>query len=294
MARCSLLIASLHCLVDVSNLYGSPRHQSFTLGQSSRRVLLLHGFPGTPAELSPLAEFLQAGGLEARAPLLPGFGMDIGNLGRTRWQAWVAAARTAWEALHGDAEHRDADQTFLVGFSMGGAVALGLLADLPPELRPDRLVLIAPFSRLADPRAKLLPLARYALPQLRPFEKADFSDRVVRAQFGRLEPTLDLDDPAVQAAIRTQVALPTSSLVELQRLGAHAYGAAPRVTVPILVVQGLGDTTVAPADTRRLALRLGGPLTYAELGGTHDLIRPGAAGYEEVLRLLERVLLTRS
>ena len=103
-----------------------------------------------------------------------------------------------------------------------------------------------------------------------------------------------LNDPAVQAAIRTQVALPTSSLVELQRLGAHAYGAAPRVTVPSLVVQGLGDTTVAPADTRRLALRLGGPLTYAELGGTHDLIRPGAAGYEEVLRLLERVLLARS
>ncbi len=274
--------AFLHCVVNVSNLYGSPRHQRFTLGQSSRRALLLHGFPGTPAELLPLAEFLSAGGLEARGPLLPGFGMDIGNLGKTRWQAWVAAARTAWEALH-----READETFLVGFSMGGAVALNLVADLPPGLRPDRLVLIAPFSRFADPRAKLLPLARYVLPQLRPFEKADFSDQVVRAQFGRLEPRLDLGDPAVQRAIRTQVSLPTSSLVELQRAGAHAYGAAPGVTVPALVVQGLGDTTVAPADTRRLALRLGGPLTYAELGGTHDLISPGAAGYGGLLELLK-------
>ncbi len=271
--------------MNVSNLYGSSRHQSFTLGQSSRRALLLHGFPGTPAELLPLAEFLRAGGLEARGPLLPGFGLDIGNLGRTRWQAWVAAARTAWEALH-----RDADQTFLVGFSMGGAVALNLLADLPPELRPDRLVLIAPFSRLADPRARLLPLAQYALPQLRPFEKADFSSRVVRAQFGRLEPNLDLDDPAVQAAIRTQVVLPTSSLVELQRLGAHAYRVAPQVTVPSLVVQGLDDTTTAPADTRRLALRLGGPLSYAELGGSHDLISPGGAGYEELLERLRTFL----
>ena len=279
--------------MNVSNLYGSPRHQSFTLGESSRRALLLHGFPGTPAELLPLAERLQAGGLEVRGPLLPGFGLDIGNLGKTRWQAWVAAARSAWEALHGDAERRDADETFLVGFSMGGAVALNFLADLPPELRPDRLVLIAPFSRLADPRAKLLPLAQYALPQLRPFEKADFSSQVVRAQFGRLEPTLDLNDPAVQAAIRTQVVLPTSSLVELQRLGAHAYRAAPRVTIPTLVVQGLSDTTTAPADTRRLALRLGGPLTYAELGGTHDLISPGAAGYGELLGLLERALHAR-
>lgn len=287
-AHCSLLIASLHCLVNVSNLYGGSRHQSFTLGQSSRRALLLHGFPGTPAELLPLAEFLQAGGLEARAPLLPGLGLNIAELGRTRWQSWVDAARDAWDELRAGA-----DRAFLLGFSMGGAAALNLVAALPPEERPERLVLIAPFGRLADPRTKLLPVLRYVLPQLRPFEKADLGTEAVRSQFRRLEPTLDLDDPEVQTAIRTQVVLPTSSLVELQRIGAHAYRAAPRVTVPTLVIQGRDDQAVAPADTRRLALRLGGPITYHELGGTHDLILSGEPGHEEVLRLLERALLTR-
>lgn len=271
--------------MDVSNLYGHSRHGSFVLGQSTRRALLLHGFPGTPAELLPLAEFFVAGGLEVHGPLLPGMGMGIGSLGKTRWQDWVAAARTAWEDLQ-----RGADRTFLVGFSMGGAVALNLAATLHLEGRPDYLVLIAPFSRLADPRATLLPLVQYAVPQLRPFQHADFGTEVVRAQFRRLEPTLDLDDPAVQAAIRAQVALPTSSLVELQRLGAHAYRAAPGVGVPALVVQGLDDPTTAPADARRLALRLGGPLSYAELGGGHDLITPGAAGHRELLELLARTL----
>lgn len=271
--------------MNVSDLYGHPRHQSFNLGGSTRRVLLLHGFPGTPAELLPLAEVLASRGLEVRAPLLPGFGMDIGNLGKTRWRDWVEAARTSWEELH-----QEADEALLIGFSMGGAVALGVAAALPPEARPDHLVLIAPFTRLADPRAALLPVARYALPKLRPFQNADLSTEVVREQFRRLEPLLDLTDPEVQRAIRTQVALPTSSLVELQRLGAHAYRAAPAVTVPAAVVQGRDDPTVSPADTRRLALRLGGPLRYTEVGGSHNLISPGERGNEEVLRVLEDVL----
>lgn len=271
--------------MNVSNLYGSPRHQSFALGQSSRRALLLHGFPGTPAELLPLAEFLQAGGLEARGPLLPGLGLGIGDLKNTRWRSWVDAARDAWLELRAGA-----DEAFLLGFSMGGAAALGLVAALPPAERPDRLVLIAPFGRLADPRAKLLPVLRYVWPQLKPFENADFSTAAVRGQFRRLEPTLNLDDPEVQAAIRTQVVLPTSSLVELGRIGAHAYRVAPDAKVPTLVIQGRDDLAVAPADTRRLALRLGGPLTYHELGGTHDLIVPGAAGYGALLELLNSAL----
>ncbi len=271
--------------MNVSNLYGSPRHQSFTLGESSRRALLLHGFPGTPAELLPLAEFLRAGGLEARAPLLPGLGLNIGDLKKTRWRDWLGAARDAWTELR-----RGADEAYIVGFSMGGAAALNLVATLSPEKRPDRLVLIAPFGRLADPRAKFLPVVQLVLPQLKPFEKADLSTEAVRSQFRRLEPTLDLDDPEVQAAIRTQVVLPTSSLVELQRIGAHAYRAAPRVTVPTVVIQGRDDKAVTPADSRRLALRLGGPLEYYELGGAHDLILPGEPGHEEVLRLLERAL----
>lgn len=245
---------------------------------------MLHGFPGTPAELSVLAEVLSAGGLEVHVPLLPGFGLDIGRLKTTPWQAWVVAARDAWAALQEGAE-----QAFLLGFSMGGAVALKLVAALPANMCPDHLVLVAPFSRFADLRARALPLAQYVLPQLRPFQRADFSSEVVRAQFRRLEPTLDLDDPAVQRALKEQVVLPTASLVQLQRLGGSAYRAAPGITTPTLVLQGRDDTTVALADTRRLAVRLGGPLTYTELPGSHELIAPHEAGHRELLGWLERV-----
>ena len=223
----------------------------------------------------PLAEVLAAGGLEVHGPLLPGFGMDIEKLGKTPWQNWVRAAQTVWEQVQGGAE-----TTLLLGFSMGGAVALNLKAD------PDRLVLIAPFYRFADPRAKLLPVARFVLPQLKPFQNADFTAEVVRSQFRRLEPTLDLDDPEVQLELRERVVLPTASLVQLQRLGRSAYRIAPRVTTPALVIQGRDDTTVSPADTRRLTARLGGPVSFHEVSGTHELIAPNAAGFEEVREIL--------
>ncbi len=227
----------------------------------------------------PLAEVLVARGLEVHGPLLPGFGLDIENLGKTRWQDWVRAAQQVWTQLQPGAE-----TTLLLGFSMGAAVALNLAA------RPDQLILIAPFWRLADPKAKLLPVVRFVLPQLKPFQNADFTQEVVRSQFRRLEPTLDLDDPGVQRELSEKVVLPTSSLIELQRLGRAAYRAAPKVTASTLVVQGKDDTTVSPDDTRRLALRLGGPVSLHELGGAHELIAPNAAGFEGVLSQVQRFL----
>ncbi len=36
-----------------------PRHQPFLWPGSTAAALLIHGFPGTPAEMRPLAETLQ-------------------------------------------------------------------------------------------------------------------------------------------------------------------------------------------------------------------------------------------
>ena len=266
------------------SLYRHPRHQGFVLGhheldRSTRRALLLHGFPGTPAELRPVAEFLLGQGFEVRAPLLPGFGAGMGSLGHTRWRDWVGAAQTAWDDLSGGA-----DETLLLGFSMGGAVAVNVAARTPP----DRLVLVAPFWRLPDRRAGLLPLVQFAVPQLRPCAQADFATESVRAQIARIEPTLDLDDPDVQQALREQIVLPTSSLVALQRLGGRAYRAAPRVKAPTLVVQGEDDTTVLATDTRRLVARLGGPVTFSELRGDHQLVEAQSKGHGELLEQLKQ------
>ena len=245
--------------------YSDPEHQPFAFGDGPDRALLIPGFMGTPKEMRPLGRVLAAAGLAVHGVLLPGFGPDVPRLGTVRAGDWLRAAGAAWDELR-----EGAARTTLVGFSMGGAVALQLAARRPP----DRLVLLAPHWRFADRRAVALPLVKHVIRAIRPFENADFADPGVRQAGAELAPGANLDDPAVQAQLREATALPTATLDELRRVSAAAGRAAPRVAVPSLVLQGRDDRTVLPRDTRRLALRLGGPLTLHELDAGHLLVDP--------------------
>jgi carboxylesterase len=193
--------------------FAGPEHRAFELGAGGRQALLVHGFPGTPAEMRPLAEVLAARGWRVRAPLLPCFGPDIVNLGRCRWQDWVTAIEAEWAALR-----VASGPCALIGYSMGAAIALHVAAARPP----DRLVLVAPFWSVPGLVARAVPVLKWVLPRWRPFARADFADPALRAQLNRLLPGVDLDDPAVQDFVRREMALPFAAVHEVLRLGARA------------------------------------------------------------------------
>ncbi|MDF1522809.1 MAG: hypothetical protein P1P87_08325, partial [Trueperaceae bacterium] len=75
--------------------FAGPEHQAFVEGDGPATAVLLHGFPGTPAEVRPLAAALVAVGWRVRAPLLPGFGSDYGTLRERRWTEWRDAVADA-------------------------------------------------------------------------------------------------------------------------------------------------------------------------------------------------------
>ena len=82
-------------------LFQGAEHLPFTLAGSAPggpAALLVHGFPGTPAELRPLAEALHAAGWTARGLLLPGFGPEFAALGRQHAADWIGAVRGALDA----------------------------------------------------------------------------------------------------------------------------------------------------------------------------------------------------
>lgn len=249
----------------MSDFYSGPEHQPFALndtpGQTAVGALLIHGFPGTPAEMRPLAERLAAAGWAAHGPLLPGFGPQIPTLGDKTRQDWLTAVRHTWQQLR--AAHETA---VLVGFSMGGALALHLAAEPKP---PDFLVLLAPFWRLAGWQGNLLPIVKHFQKTFYPFAQADFADTAVRQQLQDVMPGADLDDPAVQARIRQEAQLPTRTIDEVRRVGLEANQRAAEVRCPTLVLQGLQDTVVLPRFSRQLITRLSGPVTYREIPGKH-------------------------
>jgi carboxylesterase len=257
-------------------------HQPFSQGDGPATAVVVHGFPGTPAEVRPVAAALASIGWRVRAPLLPGFGPDWPTLRERRWTDWrdaVAGTLTA-AATAGD-------PVMAIGFSMGGALTMAALETGAPA---DATVLIAPFTRFGDRRALLLPLLRRVLSDLRPYQRADLDEPSLRRELTEKLGEVDLDDPATRHRVRNEVLVPTAALDELRRAGRHAWRVAPRLGVrPTLVVQGMRDSIVLPETTVALLRRLrGAPRRLMLDGADHRVLNPGAPGHDELLRALQR------
>lgn len=240
--------------------FSEPQHQPFQLGSGAVGALLLHGFPGTPAEMRPLGEKLANAGWATYGPLLPGFGSQIPTLGQKTRHDWLDAARQQWEKVK--ASHETA---VLIGFSMGGALALNLAAQQPPHF----LVLLAPFWRFAGWQGNLLPIVKHFQKTFYPFAQANFGDTAVRQQLTEIMPGINLDDPQMQKQIRQEIQLPTKTIDEVRQLGKEGGQCAPTITSPTLLLQGSSDTVVLPKLSRQLITRFAGPVAYRELPGNH-------------------------
>lgn len=246
------------------NLFTDEEHQPFFWQGGSPAALLVHGFMGTPAEMRPLANDLHQAGWTVEGLLLPGFGAQIDTLFESRYQEWLDATRSALARL--ESKHLP---VLLVGYSMGGAIALKVAAHNPP----DGLILLAPFWQLGNRIHHIIwQIAKRLFPNPQPFKRADFSDPRFGAFFGGLLPDLDLADPRVQDVLR-QLRVPAQFVDEMFALGKVAKQATSHVDVPTLVIQGTQDEAVRPASTRQLLEGISGPVSYTELPVDHGLLQ---------------------
>jgi carboxylesterase len=257
--------------------YHDPDHLPFTFEGGRSRALIIHGFLGSPRDMRPLGRELANAGVTARGILLPGFAAAVDELGRVRARDWVAAAHDAWQELQAGATH-----TAVIGFSMGGAVALRLAAEA--GVSPDELILLAPHWRIADRRSVVLPVAKHVIRRFKPFGPLDLDDPEVRRMFAGVAAGIDLDDPAVRRRYRNAGAVPTRALDELRRIGHSAAKAAPRITARTTILQGQQDPTTVPAFSRALAARMGADLI--EFPGDHLIVDPERPSWATVRRLV--------
>ncbi len=223
-----------------------PRVRPFYHPGNRTGILLLHGFGGSPVEVLPLAEALAARGFTVDVPLLPGHGTTPRDFAGTTNDRLVDAARHELSGLR-----RTCNRVYVVGFSMGGLIAL----QLEKETKLDGLVLmstpIQPWNDLAY--FDWLKAAAEGGSRLHLFVPTlGIPDLVKAARREAGDQPADLIEPSYAA-------YPATSCLRLLELIEDVKPELPFVTAPTLILQSESDNVSAPSSARYLYEHLGSP-----------------------------------
>lgn len=210
--------------------------------------LLLHGFPGSPAEVRELGEYLSERGVSVLAPLLPGHGREPEALRGVHWLDWVRAAAAGLRRLQERCEW-----VFACGLSMGGALSIYLAAEVPVV----GLAVVSPAVSVRNPLARFLPLAAHFM------------------QWVDLGEDEDLADPSGVQRQFYYTRVPAEAAAEMYRMLRAAWRVAPYVDVPALIVQSPRDAVLHPEGAEALYQRLASEdkqLHWLERSGHNALV----------------------
>ncbi|MFJ7827183.1 alpha/beta hydrolase [Psychrobacillus sp. NPDC096623] len=205
-------------------------------------VLGIHGFTGGPYEIQPFMDYLQAHtDWQIVVPTLPGHGETL-ELKNVSAESWMMAAEQALRQLQ-----KEVDRIIIVGFSMGGIIAMYLANRYPIH----KLVLLSAAAKYIYP-AQLL---------------QDIKDMIKDTVTGKLEENTlykryseKLKDTPFPA---------TLEFMRLVRIVQPYYG---QITVPVYIVQGKKDGIVPYATAQFIYDKIGSlkkEIVYSESGKHH-------------------------
>ncbi|MBS1049261.1 alpha/beta fold hydrolase [Gluconobacter japonicus] len=223
-------------------------------------VLALHGFGDSRDAWEFFAPPLSTAGIEIVAPDQRGFGatQDAGGWSSTTQMVEDVREELAW--LH--SRYPDLP-LYVMGESMGGAVALLLATDPPPEL--SGTILLAPaIMKIGEPWQTVLDGIDTVAPHWKLDGSAVPGERVASDNIHALRRMYF--DPL------TQHSSTVHPLAGLTHLMTAAFNAAPHVRTPMLMVFGGRDQFVLPPYTARFLKRLPAAVRLDEFPTAHHLI----------------------
>lgn len=218
-----------------SSLDPSP----FVLEGGQVGVLLIHGFTASPTQMRLIGDDLHERGLTVVAPLLPGHGTTLADLGKQRWQNWAQHVSLALTDLKSRCK-----TVFVAGISLGSLLTLYLAAD-QPDLKG--LVLYSPLLKMPGGVALLLvPLLKYFIREIP--KSPDF-----------------VTDPHALDRLWHYPSISLFALHEMIRLRARVQSLLPRITLPTLIIYSTLD---------RLIARNSAQVTYDHSGASDKTLIP--------------------
>lgn len=212
----------------------------FYKGNNSHAVLLLPGLSSTPLEMRPVAKALHRDGYTVSVPHIEGYGLGAPC---SNWRAWVAAARSHYQALKAQYE-----TVSLGGLCIGATLCLAVAQEEPDVTALSLLAVTLIYDGWTIPWYYPLIDLAYHTPfrgRYRYKEKAPFGlkNEALRA---RVEKSMSMHDASEIGA----ASLPLAHLYHARRLAAHVRKGLDRVNADCLVIHAVDDDTSSPHNAR--------------------------------------------
>lgn len=192
-------------------------------------VLLVHGFSASPAEMRPLADYLSNLGYAVLGVRLKGHGTSPWDMKESTRRDWAASVERGRRILAGIC-----DRTVVVGFSMGGLLALQNVAGAPEGIAG--VASISAPIRLKDNARMLVEFVHH----INRFVGLVTHERGVKPFHGTHP-----ENPEVNYRD-----IPVGSVHELEHLMKETEGILPNVVCPALILQGDSDPRVEPESAK--------------------------------------------
>ncbi|WP_342506708.1 alpha/beta fold hydrolase [Sporosarcina sp. FSL K6-2383] len=190
-------------------------------------VLFIHGFTGGSFEVRPFVNYLNSKtDWQMSIPILPGHDVTL-ELGKVSAESWLMEAELALKKLQ-----KEVDRVIVVGFSMGGLIALYLAL----RYKIDKLVLLSTAAKYISPRNLL----------------EDVGVMLAESVTKRYPPNTFYH--LYEYKFRHT---PLRAIIEFLRIVKTVEPYYGRITTPVCIVQGKKDGIVPLASAQYLIKKLG-------------------------------------
>lgn len=206
-----------------------PDAEPFVADGGSVGIIVSHGFTGQPKSIKPWAKSLAEAGYTVRGPRLPGHGTRWQDMNNTGWQDWYSEIERSYRELS-----EKCDTVFVMGLSMGGALALRLAEEKGAGIAGVVLVNPAVHSERLD--RHLLPYIRFVVPAF---------PGIVN----------DIKKPGQDEGGYPK--LPLKAAHSLTKLWSAIKSDITKVDQPLLVFRSVDDHVVEPSNTAWILANVG-------------------------------------
>ncbi len=214
----------------------TPTGEGPESGAVAAGVLLIHGLNGSLTDMAEVEIVLRRRRLMTRNMLLPGHGSNVREMLSLGWPEWAEAVRAEFQQMK-----RTCERVFVVGHSLGGALALHIAA----HEEVAGVVSMCPPLHLYAWTRPLVRAAKYLTP-LVPTLREDVCDRTARQRYTR-------------DVYRWTAMQPIESLLNFLPTLREEL---PGITAPALIMVSSRDHVVPARDGREIYHQIGSREKY--------------------------------